>query len=237
MKRLLAILSLLAPVVTPALAEKPTMGASDHQRVECGLLNVCWNWDGSFVTEMCDTEGAPVWQYGVHANYEVPNVDCDSEDLGPVLGTILNGDYPVNSGERAILGTPFTVAPDCYLLEICHFYDTENSYDGGNVELYVGGAYVVIDPMGGYPDAELCESTYYYAWCVDGQPGFTDGPTGFARDCFDLSQFMDQEVQVAVKFGSDSSVTYPGWYIHSVVVGGLITPAQESTWSTIKSVY
>lgn len=89
--------------------------------------------------------------------------------------------------------------------------------------------------LGGYPDSQLCESTSFYAYCVDMQPGLTDGPTaGFVKDCFDLSAFMGQTVQIAVKFGSDSSVNYPGWFIAGAMAGELVTAAEESNWSTIK---
>ncbi len=238
MKRLLFALALTAVLALPALAEKPEVSPiSDYERVACDLVSICWTWDGSFTTEACDaTGGLPVWQYGPSTG--IPTVDCYGNPITNVLGTILNGSYPSNSGHRAIFGGSFLVSESCYLLELCHYYDTENSYDGGNLEVKVGSTYTVVPPVGGYPDAQLCESTSFYAYCVDMQPGFTDGPTaGFVKDCFDLSAFMGQTVQIAVKFGSDSSVTYPGWYIAGVMAGGLTTAVEESTWSTIKQLY
>jgi hypothetical protein len=232
------MLTAILGVATVAVAEKPEATDVDQStRVACGLNYVCWTWNGAFTTEVCDaTGGAPVWQYGPVNNAEVPDVDCDGNPLGSVLGTVLNGDYPNNAGERAILGT-FTVANNCNLLEICHFYDIENSFDGGNVEINVGGSWTVISPMGGYPDDLISDSASYYAFCVDMEPGFTDGPTGFVRDCFDLSAYVGQAVTVAVTFGSDSSVVYPGWYIAGVWAGGIITPTEEGNWSTIKGLY
>jgi len=236
MKKAGILLVLFAFLAVSASAHKaPGISGSEWSRVECDFAGITWEWDGSFVTEMCDTEGLPIWQYGLDSS--IPQYDCDGNPIGNVLGTVLNGAYPSDAGERAILGTPFEVSGATYLLELCHYYDTENSYDGGNVELLVDGAWVVIDPMGGYPDDLISDSASYYAWCVNDQPGFTDGPVGFIRDCFDLTQFMGMTVQVAVKFGSDSSVTYPGWFIHSVVAGGETTTTQSSEWSTIKSLY
>lgn len=237
MKRLILALTLTALLVAPALAEKPLIDQpTNDNRVACDLLTVCWMWDGTFTAEACDSDGLPVWEYGVATG--IPGVDCDGNAIENVLGTVLAGDYPNDAGERAILGS-FEVTGSCYLLEMCHYYDTENSYDGCNVEVMdASGGYTVVSPMGGYPDDLISDSTNYYAWCVDNQPGFTDGPTaGFVKDCFDLTAYMGQEVTVAVKFGSDSSVQYPGWYIASVVAGGLTTPTDDNTWSTIKSLF
>jgi hypothetical protein len=236
MKRLLFALVLMAMLALPALADKPIVNPNlDYERVACNLISVCWTWDGSFTTSTCDTGGAAIWQYGIASN--IPTVDCDGNAVGPVLATILNGSYPNDSGQRALLGGSFTVTEFCYLLEICHFYEIENSYDGGNVEVYHGGTYTVITPMGGYPDALISDSTSFYAWCVDMQPGYTSNSNVFVKACFDLSAYMGQTVQIAFKFGSDNSVVYRGWYISSVVAGGLTTPVEDSNWSTIKQLY
>jgi len=236
MKKAIMVLAILA-LATAASAEKPNVTDVDTStRIECGMNYVCWTWDGSFTNDVCDTGGNPVWEYGICSNPEVPTTDCDGNPLGEILGTVLNGDYPNDTGDRAILGS-VTIAADCYLLELCHFYDTENSYDGGNVEVNAGGTWYVVDPMGGYPDDQLSDSVNYYAWCVNDEPGFTDGPTGFTRDCWDLSDFMGQSIEIAVTFGSDSSVQYPGWYIASATVGAIVTPTEDGDWSTIKSMY
>ena len=41
-------------------------------------------------------------------------------------------------------------------------------------------------------------------------PVSEDCALAFIRDCFDLSDFIGQNVWFGVFFGSDSSVTYPG---------------------------
>lgn len=235
MRTMLATLMVIALLAGPALA-KENYSVPEQNREDCDFSCIWWTWDGSFDLEMCDTAGAAIWQYG--ASSLDPPTDCDGNPVTDVLGTVLNDDYPSDAGERAILGGT-TVNAGGFLLEICHYYDTENSYDGGNVEISVDGGnnWIVVEPTGGYPDDELSDSVNYYAWCVDAQPGFTDGPIGYVNDCFDLSEYMDRDVLIAVKFGSDSSVTYPGWYIASVELGGDITPTEEGSWSTIKGLY
>ncbi len=234
MKKLLVAITVIALLAGPVLANKVDLVKPQQNRVACDVNCWFWVWDGTFTTEMCDTQGASIWAYG--ASNQDPATDCDGNPVENVLGTVLNGDYPNDAGERAILGS-FTVTDAGYLLEMCHWYDIENSYDGGNVEVYVGGAWVVIEPMGGYPDDEISDSVSYYAWCVDMQPGFTDDIVAYMKDCFDLSQFIGEEVTLAVKFGTDSSVTYPGWYINSIMLGGVITPTEDGSWSTIKGLY
>ena len=231
----LFILALILLVAVPAFADKPEPTTYiESYRSACDVSSWAWVWDGTFYTEACDTGGAPIWAYG-NSTLD-PAVDCDGNAVTAVLGTVLNAAYPNDAGERAVLGT-LTIDSSNYMLEICHFYDTENSYDGGNVEVGIAGTWTVVSPVGGYPDDLISDSVNYYAWCVDMQPGFTDGPVGYVRDCFVLSEFMGMTVDIAVKFGSDSSVTYPGWYIAHVRAGGLVTPVEESDWSTIKSLY
>jgi hypothetical protein len=235
MKKLLLAVCVLALTV-PALAKDPGVVDGSTTRVACDdFVTECWVWDGTQTYEPCDSGGTPVWRYGTP--YGIPMTDCYGDPIGEVLATVLQGDYLDDVGERAILGS-FDVTADCYLVEICHYYDIENSYDGGNVEVHDGTGWVVVDPVGGYPDTELSDSDYYYAWCVDGQPGFTDDVPIFVADCFDLSAYVGSTVQIAVKFGSDSSVTYPGWYISSVKAGApSSTPTLDRTWGAIKSMY
>jgi len=239
MKKLCILFVLLAFAAIPALADKPDMADVNNAiPIPCGLSCVTWVWDGEFYTEVCDDQGGgPVWEYGVHANSEVPQYDCNGEQLGNVLATVLNGDTPNDAGERAVLGM-FHVDGASYMLEFCHFYDVETSYDGGNVEINDGSGWVVIEPMGGYPQPEINSSTSFYAFCVDGEPGFAGhDPAAFLNDCFDLSDYIGMDVELAVTFGSDSSVAYPGWYIASIVAGGPVTALDESSWSTIKALY
>ena len=234
MRKILA-LSLVAMITASAAAEKPIPAPVDESsRVECGLGSSCWTWDGSFTTESCDEAGGiPVWEYG-HA-VGIPTFGC-GEPIDSVLGTSLNGDYPDEAGERAILGT-ITVTKTCNLVELCHFYDIESGYDGANFEVGVEGDWFVANPTGYYPDWHVNSNNSYYAWCVDGEAGFNGQSSGFVRDCFDLTTWLGETVQIAVAFGSDGSVTGRGWYIASAVQGSLLTPGELEIWPTAKGRY
>ena len=229
MKSLLVILCIMIMATVAWGAKPPGIMNGTPERIECTFTYVAWEWDFAqgdhgFTTAMCDAEGLPTWAWGT-----------ESTEFGPmdVWGTVLNGDYESQTGE-ALISPIWTVDASNYLVQLVHWYDTEPSFDGGN--LMVNG--VVVPPFDGYPDDELCDSDSYYAWCVDGQPGFTNhDPTDFFASCFDLSEFIGEEVQLEFQFGSDSSVTYPGWYFASVTVGGDVVASDAQTWSQLKAIY
>ena len=225
MKTLLTFLCVVV-IASVALADKPMQFADNPiDRVECSFENIVYNWsflesDWGFTTGPCDDGGVPVWEYGYWPE-------------GEVYCWITGYPYPNDAGE-SLISPSFMVDDSAYLVEIAHGFNLQDSYDGGN--LSVNG--VVVEPIGGYPDDEISDNTSFYAWCVDGEPGFT----GFSGeeviyDCFDLSAFMGEEVQLSFDFGSDSSVTYPGWAIFRVSVGGDVVANDGTTWSAVKGLY
>ena len=227
MKVFLVVLS-IAFIASVTRADRPVqIIESVSSRVDCSLVVVSYDWnfaegDGSFTTAQCDDGGAPVWEYGL-ADYW-PD---------PMWVTVVEGDYPNDVGE-SLVSPSFIVDESAYLVEVLHGYDIDPGWDGGN--LSVNG--VVVEPMDGYPDDEISDSVDWYAWCVDGELGFT-GFSGFEpiTSCFDLSAFMGEEVQLSFDFGSDSSVNYPGWYLGYVRVGGDVVANDGTTWSAMKGLY
>ena len=230
MRALLTILCVMV-IASVAWADKPVQPVDNPiDRIECSFENVTYDWDFTvndqgFTTATCDDGGVPTWEWG-YANTDV------WPDL--VWGTTLLADYPSDAGE-SLISPSFIVDDSAYLVELQHGYWIEDSYDGGN--LSVNG--VVVEPMEGYPDDEISDSTSFYAWCVDGEPGFTGSMGGdYPRtNCFDLSAFMGEEVQLSFDFGSDSSVQDPGWYIGVVRVGGDVVANDGTTWSAMKGLY
>ncbi|MFH1502109.1 MAG: hypothetical protein ABIG03_03585 [Candidatus Eisenbacteria bacterium] len=184
--------------------------------LECGVGPIPWEW------------GVPVG---------IPALACDDVAVTTVLATGLATDYPVQTGEGAIVG-PFNITESCYCMELCHFYDIETGYDGGNVKISLdsGATWQIIYPFDGYDD--ILDSTSYIAECVGGEEVFTGHMTTFMRDCFDLSDYVGHTVWFGFFFGSDSSVTYPGWYLKWMKLGSdEVTSVQQTTWGSIKSMY
>jgi len=210
MRSLFALLACLV-LALPLLAEKPHYDTPPPAvRVPCGLNSIVYDWDFAtghhdFTTSMCDDQGVSVWSYGTTSI--IPDAP------GMVWGTLLDDDYPTDSGE-ALVAPTFTVDATTALLEVVHYYDMENLWDGGNVK--VNGQ--LVTPLVGYPGV-ISVPGDWYSWCVDFEAGFTGLDSGWLTSCFDLSPFMGEEVTVTFEFGSDDMYTESGWYIAAVRVG------------------
>jgi len=221
---LLAAGGLAAAEKDPVTGEPPPPG-----RVSCDMAVVHdWNFndgDHGFTTTACDDDGAQVWVYG-----DLPNFP----EFGAAWATNVGSNYPNDAG-WGLLSPVFTVDASTMYMEMQHVYGIEPDYDGGNVK--ANGE--VILPMDGYPVDEISAVDNYYAWCVDGQPGFS-GFTGHADwvvSCFDLSAFLGQEVQLRFDFGSDATVNYPGWAMNYVRIGGNTVATDEVSWTELKRRY
>jgi hypothetical protein len=200
----------------PAGASKPPIPeCPSPQPVPCALGVVQHNWefaasDHDFTAVDCDDGGASVWEYG--STSYIPGAQ------GNVWGTILDADYYNNSG-LSLVSPTFVVGGSGYLLEVTHYFDSEFSYDGCNVSVGVWPDDTIIEPFGGYTVSSISSDPIYYAYCVDEEPGWTGHDAQWRVDCFDLSEYMGLAVAVSFNFGSDVSVTAPGWYVASVRVG------------------
>jgi hypothetical protein len=174
------------------------------------------------------------WQWGQPTG--IPTTACDNVAVTYVLGTNLTGTYPVSTGEAAVTG-PFEITEDCWCLELCHYYDTEDGYDGGNVKISTDGGttWQLVQPARGYDD--ILDSEYYVAECVAGEEVFCGDSGAFVRDCFDLSRFVGQNVKIGLFFGSESWPTDDlGWYVKWLKIGGdESSSVEDATWGSIKA--
>ncbi len=239
MRILLVILGICALVGT-AVAEKPPQDPVQYDRVECNFESIYGvnNWGeepGPGTPNACDPGGGlPVWEWGIPVGIPAPPAP-----FGPnVWGTVLGGDYLNDAGE-GFLSQPFLVTVGVNeLAELVHYFDIETNYDGCNIVVVEeGGEETILIPIGGYP-ATISTSTGFYAWCVDMEEGWTDHVAAWTTDCADLTPWDGQTIQLRADFGSDNSVTYPGWYIAGYTVGSAeATPVDESTWGEIKDVF
>jgi len=235
MRTLLTVLSICLLAGIAIAGHPPTSDPPPSMIYPCGGIFTHGEWDFTqsdcgFTPVVCDpTGGEAVWEWG--PSTLIPN------SYDNLWGTVLNANYPNNAGQ-GLLSPPFYVSTEINELEILHYVHTESNYDGGNVK--VNGQVLV--PMEGYP-ATISTSTSYYAYCVDMQEGFTGNGYSGASEvwyerCFDISAFQGQDIQVQFDFGSDSSVSYPGWYIARVrIVGSTPVAVEQSTWGQIKHLY
>lgn len=209
--RIMLALTLCLLLALPVMAKKPHHDTPPvPARVPCGLEAVAYDWDFTvsdhgFTTAACDDQGGPAWEHG--ASSYIPEVP------GTVWATVLEGDYPTDAGESLVSPT-FLVDANTYLVEVVHYYDFEYLWEGGNVT--VNGQNIA--PLVGYPGL-MSVPQDWYSWCVDEELGFTGTDSGWLTSCFDLSNFVGQEVAISFDFGSDNTITEAGWYIAAVRVG------------------
>ncbi len=121
-------------------------------------------------------------------------------------------------------------------LEFENFYDTENNYDGGYVEVSTdgGNTYQLVEPDSGYPGQiwrNKCTQQSVPAWTgVSG--GGNHGEGEWVPATFDLSSFAGQNIRIRFTFISDYSVHYLGWFIDNVHIydesGDIFTDDVES---------
>jgi hypothetical protein len=186
-----------------------------------------------YTIEDCGGTSNP-WAVGLAG--EIPGLNCTHADVGQVLGTDLGANYDADTGGRVALG-PFAISEGCDCMELCHFYDTESGYDGGNVKVSTdgGSTWQLVTPDDGYDD--ILGSSSYVAACVPGEEVFTGHASQFVYDCFDLSAYDGENVMIGFFFGSDESVSYRGWYIDTIRIGGGQTSVQPASWGSIKAMY
>ena len=131
-----------------------------------------------------------------------------------------NWDFSLYTANEHSLGTSPTLAVDIW-------YNTEFSWDGGNVQISIDGGenWEVITPDGGYPDDAVVG--------LDNEPGYTgnsgDGETSSWETAnFNLGNYSGEDAKFKLRFGTDSSVnTYEGWYIDNFQIKEGITTEYE----------
>jgi len=205
----------------------------------CPSVNECVLYDfgagsNGVTAETCEG-GDPVWEWGAATG--IPTQSCDGEAIGTVLGTTLAGDYPSDAGDVAVIG-PMTPTTNCTCLELCHWYEAEEGYDGGNVKVSTdgGSTWELITPQDGY-DSLLYEDT---AYCISTETAFAEEITPeseFFSTCFDLSAYVGQQIHIGFFFGSDGSYGMRGWYIDKVILGTGDVSVERSSWGAIKALY
>ena len=163
-----------------------------------------------------NSDNAQGWQWGIPGNG--PEVAHSGSNL---WGTVISDDYPSGSNFSLITPMPFMVDSPLSMLEFWHWYDTESSFDGGNVKISTDGGtnWTVIEPLTDYPGVANTSNP------LNGEPIFCGHDQGFWEFVqFDLSGYIGQSVMFRWHFGSDGSIQYPGWFIDDVSICGAYTP-------------
>ncbi|MBN1619187.1 immune inhibitor A [candidate division WOR-3 bacterium] len=163
--------------------------------------------------DMAVTGTASVWQWGA------PTSGPGSAHSGTnVWATVLAGNYP--NSANAQLTTPGITLPADMSVAECFFWmwwDTEASYDGGNMKISTDGT--TFNIFNGVTPAYT--GTGNTSNPLNGQAiwtGHVAGMNAWNQYDMDLSSYGGQTIWLQWDFGSDGSVAYPGFYIDDVTI-------------------
>lgn len=122
---------------------------------------------------------------------------------------------------------PVTVSAQTEL-RFWHNYTTENTFDGGVVEVSTDGVgWTDIGPLfttNGYPNLLNAGSNP-----LAGRLAFTGDSGGWIESVADLSAFAGSDLFIRFRFGSDTSVGEVGWYVDDISV---VDPVELTTTAT-----
>jgi len=127
-----------------------------------------------------------------------------------VWATNLDGEYGLDRNDF-LVGVPDQIYSSDAYLEFYHWFDMEDRYDGGQVQVSTNGGstWSLITPADGYPNSNV------YAL---GGPGYTGAFTTWRPARFEMANFVGQEVLFRWRFASDYMINAAGWYIDDVVM-------------------
>jgi hypothetical protein len=175
--------------------------------------------------------GTDDWEWGTPVYEEGPEVGmltCEDVPLTQCWGTDLDGPYACWKSSGRLV-SPCMFLPEeigiesceMLLLEICHYYDVEEGFDGGNVVVFSGcdESYdaepdALLAPIGGkLYDAVASPGCFFYTCLVDNEAAFTGYTMEWMQSYFDLSAYRSSDVRIGFDFGSDPCSAGPGWYV------------------------
>jgi hypothetical protein len=115
-------------------------------------------------------------------------------------------------------------------LSFQHLHNTENTYDGGVVEVSTNNGASWAD-LGNYFTANGYNATLIAnSGPLVGRRAFTGNSTTFKLSVIDLSSFKGQTIKIRFRFGSDIGVgTTTGWYIDNITMA-----TEASVFTTAK---
>jgi hypothetical protein len=156
--------------------------------------------NGGFVAE--PVSGA--WEWGV------PTSGPGAAHSGTQLwATVLAGPYSNDANWTLTTQDDYVASQDNPIILFYHWYDIETRWDGGNVKYSTDGInYLLLHPTGGYDDTAYTANSG-----IPAESCFTGHPAVWEAEEFIIPVTSGQTFRLRFHFGSDGSVTYPGWYI------------------------
>jgi hypothetical protein len=211
------------PAFTPAVFYIEVTGSRD---LESHLLNPVTL--GGFMETVESGQGAWTHTYntpGFGDQWHISTQRSYSPTHSWKCGDTGTGQYSNNLD--AVLVTPTLTLPENCQLTFCHWMDAEASgyypdsaYDGGIVEVSVGGGpWTQIDPEEGY--------THHIRYSAGGGNPYTgpfpvgipcfSGQISWSQVTFDLTGYSGS-VQIRFRFGSDNAAQREGWFVDDIQI-------------------
>jgi len=128
-----------------------------------------------------------------------------------VWATNLNGNYNSNSDDM-LYSYFYSINQQLDTLTFYHWYEFENSYDGGNVSISTndGANWALLTPVGDYPDNQVTG--------LDNLPGYTGSSGGWQQAVFPLIGYQGQIVRLRFWVGTNSAIVRAGWYLDGIML-------------------
>jgi hypothetical protein len=123
------------------------------------------------------------------------------------FGVGMTADYPdTTTGYLTSPSFDFSAPAPAFLYLSFHYWsETEDGFDGVNLEAWNGSSWEVRAPLEGYTDAFLGGLDYRNGWA---------GSTGdWVGTVFDFTDLIGADVRFRLRFGSDPSVTADGFWV------------------------
>jgi uncharacterized repeat protein (TIGR01451 family) len=128
-------------------------------------------------------------------------------------------DPPYLSDQYLILSVPGILPPEMMLI-FRHYYDIEEGYDGGVIEISTDGGTTWSDlgldiVENGY-DLQLYGGTYNP---LAGRFAFSGSPFEWLQTRVDLKKYSGEEIKIRFRLGSDEIYGNWGWFVDDVLIG------------------
>ncbi|MBM3327935.1 MAG: hypothetical protein FJY67_00490 [Calditrichaeota bacterium] len=113
-------------------------------------------------------------------------------------------------------------------VEFYHWYATEASHDGGQLQISVdGGPWTLLEPAGGYPDQSV--------GALQNLPGWTGANGDWQLVTADLSPYLGRGIRLRFRFASDDDINwYPGWYIDDLTLWGTTVAVYAQAYGFVR---
>ncbi len=133
-------------------------------------------------------------------------------------GTLINQQYPNNV--TWTVTSPEVYIGSNFVLSFWHWYDMENTYDGGNVKISSNGGntWNLLTPEDGYPLTNVAALN---------SPGFSGSNQSWTEVRCALASYQGQNVRFRWTFAADTMIQGQGWYIDDVQTTGFFPFAGE----------